>query len=302
MILALAAATIIASCPWQDRGLDRFMGDIPAAVDTYTDIPKYTRLKLQAKMRRLAYDDITHMTATGSRSESWTYGLPTMMHFGAHGRVCRTVDISTWTPQDPGERGLVYCEDGHCVVVWTVCRNVSQIKRIGPVTPPKSPPPHSVVIPPIESPGGLDVPLPERSRTLAFVNPPPVTFQPLDLTAEFEFVEPTETSERITADQGWFEWRQWMPLFGPVPQRSFVPVGEQLLPQPVFPPVPGIMPPIAVLPPLPGLPSSTPADPKLPGGAVSVTPIPEPGTYVLMLVGLFGVALMVRKRASHDQD
>ena len=56
---ALAAATIVATCPWQDRGLDRFMGDIPAAVDTYTDIPKTTRLKLQEKMRGLKYDDIT---------------------------------------------------------------------------------------------------------------------------------------------------------------------------------------------------------------------------------------------------
>lgn len=294
MILALAAATIIASCPWQDRGLDRFMGDIPAAVDTYTDTPKSTRLKLQAKMRSLKYDDITHMTATGSRSEFWTYGPPTMMHFGAQGRVCRTVDISTWTPQDAGERGLVYCADGHCVVVWTVCRNVSKIKRIGPVTPPKGPPPHSVVIPPIESPGGLDAPLESPRLEIAFVDPPPVTFQPLSLVAEFEFVEPTGEPERITADQPWFEWRQWMPLFGPVPQRSFVPVGEQLLPQPVFPPVPGIAPPIAVLPPLPGLPSRAPT---VPGGSGSVAPVPELSTWAMMLGGLVWVVAVTRRRS-----
>ena len=44
-------------------------------------------------------------------------------------QVCATVDRSRWTAQAE-ERGLVYCEDGHCVLVPTVCRNVSRIERL----------------------------------------------------------------------------------------------------------------------------------------------------------------------------
>ena len=46
------------------------------------------------------------------------------MHFGP-GAVCRTVTRAKWTPTTQ-ERGLVYCEDGQCILVPTVCRNVSR--------------------------------------------------------------------------------------------------------------------------------------------------------------------------------
>jgi hypothetical protein len=50
------------------------------------------------------------------------------MHFGA-GRVCATVDRSAW-PADRVERGLVYCEGEHCLIVPTVCGNVSRVTRV----------------------------------------------------------------------------------------------------------------------------------------------------------------------------
>jgi hypothetical protein len=40
--------------------------------------------------------------------------------------------------------GLVYCEQEHCLIVPTVCRNVSRVTRTG--VPP--------VLPPVEIPGG----------------------------------------------------------------------------------------------------------------------------------------------------
>jgi hypothetical protein len=241
-------------------------------------------------MRDRKYDEITHMTAAGNRSEAWTYGPPTMMHFGTQGRVCRTVDISTWAPDDPGERGLVYCADGHCVVVWTVCRNLSQIKRLGPVAPPQR-----VDAPPIERTGGLDAPFEPRTFNAGVVQPEPLRFQPLDMTAEFAFVEPTPEPERITAEQPWYEWRQWLPLFGPVPQRTFVPVGDLPMVQPpIFAPVPGITPIAPMVPPI--FVERAPGESGVPGVGVPVAPVPEPGTWALMLGGLVWVWFAVSRR------
>jgi hypothetical protein len=50
------------------------------------------------------------------------------MHFG-RGKVCATVDRSAWTAEH-AERGLVYCEGEHCLIVPTVCRNVSRVTRL----------------------------------------------------------------------------------------------------------------------------------------------------------------------------
>jgi len=50
------------------------------------------------------------------------------MHFGAN-NVCKTVSRAKWT-QKAEERGLVYCEENQCILVPTVCRNVSRISRV----------------------------------------------------------------------------------------------------------------------------------------------------------------------------
>lgn len=131
MILsALAAATIIATCPWPNRGFDPYMGDVPAAVDTYTDIPAPVRSALKAKMALQKYDDIAHITGAGITSQEWVYGPLTMMHFGDGKKLCATVDTSMWPATDSGERALIYCVDGYCIGVPTVCRNVSRIERV----------------------------------------------------------------------------------------------------------------------------------------------------------------------------
>jgi hypothetical protein len=50
------------------------------------------------------------------------------MHSG-HGQVCHgTVDRSAWSATHH-ERGLVYCADDACVIVPTVCNNVSLVSR-----------------------------------------------------------------------------------------------------------------------------------------------------------------------------
>jgi PEP-CTERM motif len=103
------------------------MGDLVAAVDRYPDIPVATRAKLQARMAARRYDEIVdiHRDRIVGRH---AYGAEIRdMHFG-NGQVCRSVSRGKWTAQTL-ERGLVYCEDGQCILVPTVCRNVSRITR-----------------------------------------------------------------------------------------------------------------------------------------------------------------------------
>lgn len=137
----IGAAAAIAVCSWASPGADPYMGDILAAVDRYRDIPAETRGALKARMLAHQYDDIAEIrrdTITGTQ----TYSDLRDMHFG-EGRLCRLPSRALWSAQHV-ERGLVYCEQEHCLIVPTVCRNVSRVTRT--TTPP--------VLPPVEVPGG----------------------------------------------------------------------------------------------------------------------------------------------------
>lgn len=125
----LAASMTLPTCSWDRPGANPFMGDVVAAVDRYTDIPEPVRAKLKARMEARQYDEIAAIrrdSVTGKRKYASEIRD---MHFG-QGTVCRTVTRAKWA-DDTVERGLVYCESGHCIIVPTVCRNVSRIKRLG---------------------------------------------------------------------------------------------------------------------------------------------------------------------------
>ena len=129
LAVTLAASMTVPTCSWDRPGANPFMGDVVAAVDRYTDIPEPVRARLKARMETRQYDEIAAIrrdSVTGKRKYA-----PEIrdMHFG-QGTVCRTVTRTKWA-DDTVERGLVYCERGHCIIVPTVCRNVSRIKRLG---------------------------------------------------------------------------------------------------------------------------------------------------------------------------
>ncbi|MFZ4652601.1 MAG: MHFG family PEP-CTERM protein [Rubrivivax sp.] len=152
---ALVASTVtLPSCSWDRPGADPYMGDIPTAVDRYRDIPPETRAKLKQKMAMRAYDDIATITRDeikgtlpkGGRRELATYSDLRDMHFG-NGRICQQVGRTRWKP-DAVERGLIYCADGHCLIVPTICRNVSRINapldfETAAGRPPPPPPPET---------------------------------------------------------------------------------------------------------------------------------------------------------------
>ena len=136
-----ATIALVAVCSWAEPGRDPYVGDVLAAVDRYADIPAATRQTLKSRMLAHRYDDLVVITRD-EISGTHRYSDLRDMHFG-EGRLCRSPSRALWATQHV-ERGLVYCEDEHCLVVPTVCRNVSRVTRT--TTPPAAPP--------VEAPGG----------------------------------------------------------------------------------------------------------------------------------------------------
>lgn len=127
----LVASTVtLPSCSWDDPGHSPFMGDVVAAVDRYRDIPPAVRAKLKARMQARAYDDVAVITRDQIKGKRG-YSNLREMHFGS-GRVCQQIVRSKWKPEHQ-ERGLVYCEGEHCIIVPTVCRNVSRVTPVEPL-------------------------------------------------------------------------------------------------------------------------------------------------------------------------
>jgi hypothetical protein len=81
-------------------------------------------------MKARSYDDIAVIERDAIKGQGKAEYAPQIrdMHFGPDA-VCRTVTRAKWTAKTQ-ERGLVYCEDGQCILVPTVCRNVSRITRL----------------------------------------------------------------------------------------------------------------------------------------------------------------------------
>jgi len=125
-----ASGNVLPHCSWDKPGVNPFMGDVVAAVDRYQGIPAAARARLKARMLKRDYDELVTIQRDAIKGQA-QYGSEIRdMHFGANS-VCKTVSRAKWTQQYE-ERGLVYCEDGQCILVPTVCRNVSRIQRISP--------------------------------------------------------------------------------------------------------------------------------------------------------------------------
>lgn len=130
LLPTLLAATVSASdrCAWDDPGRHRFTGDPVAAVDHYLDIPAAVRDRLKARMQAHRYDEIVEIRRDAVIGQQRYHPVLTDMHFGRN-RVCRAVTRQGWAPERV-ERGLVYCDSGHCLVLPTVCSNLSRIQRL----------------------------------------------------------------------------------------------------------------------------------------------------------------------------
>ena len=124
---AMPPTVAIDSCRWDHPGVNPFMGDVVAAIDRYTDIAPAVRARLKARMAKRRYDEIVTIRRDSITGRNEYGSVIREMHFGVN-RLCHSVTRAAWSPQMQ-ERGLVYCEAGQCILVPTVCRNVSRITR-----------------------------------------------------------------------------------------------------------------------------------------------------------------------------
>ena len=127
LIMATAMSGVLAGgCSWAHPGANPYRGDPPAALADFT-MPEETRRQLRALMAAHRYTDIVTITRDGIVGQG-QYGDLREMHSG-RGQVCHgSVDRSAWSAKHE-ERGLVYCVGETCVIVPTVCNNVSLVTR-----------------------------------------------------------------------------------------------------------------------------------------------------------------------------
>lgn len=127
----IAALAVVSVCSWDNPGANPYRGPVAASVHHYTDIPLDVRNSLQRRMEKRHYDEIAEIKRDTIRGEH-EYQELRDMHFGG-GKICRQVSRTKWK-DGAVERGLVYCEQGHCIIVPTVCNNVSRVTRIKTMT------------------------------------------------------------------------------------------------------------------------------------------------------------------------
>jgi hypothetical protein len=132
---AAASAAVLPNCSWDRPGHNPFTGELVAAVDHYTDIPAPVRARLKQRMAARQYDEIVQIRRDSIEGRHSYQPTIRGMHFG-EGSMCTQVSRARWA-DTALERGLVYCDSGTCLLVPTVCRNLSRIERNegGPAAP-----------------------------------------------------------------------------------------------------------------------------------------------------------------------
>lgn len=120
---------ILDSCSWDNPGVNPYMGEIPAAVEAYKEIPPSDRAAIKLAIEKKRYSDIVLITRNGILGIEPTIEYApqlTKMHFG--NGICNTTTRDKWA-KNHVERALVFCSGDYCVAVPTVCRNVSLLTK-----------------------------------------------------------------------------------------------------------------------------------------------------------------------------
>jgi hypothetical protein len=281
-----AKPATLASCSWDRPNQNPYMGELPAAIDRYSDIAPDVREKLKARVAAQQYDDMVEIRRDAIVGKHGYQPQIRDMHFGKDGRVCRTVKRNKWKGTTT-ERGLVYCESGQCVLVPTVCRNVSRVTR----KPDPAAAEKSAAAPAAAPAAGPSAAQKPDAPVAASKSDDPGSASPAAAAGGAPTGAVSPAFNDVTAG----------PVFpfplGPSGTSSIALVAPPAAPggpgggvggggTPVTPPggdpgtpAPGATPPGGVV-----------------GGEAVVSPIPEPSTYALLLAGLGFVVAAARRR------
>lgn len=283
---ALAASTgVVPVCSWDRPGHRAFMGDVVAAVDRYADIPAPVREALKKRMAARQFDEMATIERDAIRGRFKYASDIREMHFD-RGQLCATVTRDKW-PAGASERGLVYCEAGHCIIVPTVCRNVARITRLTDRLAGQEM---------RQDPGdkGIDVGTKPGEPASAGAAPgAPVTAPPGPSFAALAG-DPSRPPTAVPTEPAPLVAPAPLPLDKPPAPSTVVAVAEPN-PEPAgggSEPTAPIIAPVSPFAPEPG--------PQMPRDALPITPIPEPGVWVMMLAGVAVVVFLVRRRGGSD--
>jgi len=117
---------MIDHCSWDNPGANPYVGRTEEAIYRYADIPSSTQQALIDKIKQKRIDDVAFIKRDSVEGR-YNYSDLRQMHFGKNS-VCAKVRVNKWTDSQT-EIGLVYCVGEHCVIVPTVCGNISRITR-----------------------------------------------------------------------------------------------------------------------------------------------------------------------------
>ena len=174
LIMTTALVTGAPACSWAHPGANPYRGDPVHALADFA-MPAETRRKLRAAMVAHQYSDVATITRDDIVGEQGYTDLREM-HSG-RGQVCHgPVDRTAWAP-DRHERGLVYCADDTCVIVPTICNNVSLVSRKPAAVALAAPEDEPIDIAPAAGPPTLPDAAPDTAP-LAFTGTPDVPGSP----------------------------------------------------------------------------------------------------------------------------
>ena len=126
LILSTTLVAAQPACSWAHPGANPYRGDPVRALADF-DLSEAARRQLGALMATHRYTDVATITRDDIAG-THAYADLREMHSG-RGQVCHgEVDRSAWSATHR-ERGLVYCVAEACVIVPTICNNVSLVSR-----------------------------------------------------------------------------------------------------------------------------------------------------------------------------
>lgn len=131
MTMVSSQAVILESCSWDNPGSNPYTNPTESAIDHYMDIAPAIRAKLKQRIKRHQYDDLVTITRDQIEGTHSYQPQITDMHFGGKTKpqICMTTTRTKW-PTTRKEIGLVYCEGQTCILIPTICNNVSRITRL----------------------------------------------------------------------------------------------------------------------------------------------------------------------------